>query len=374
MKVLVANWQDRLNPQSGGAEIHLHEVFGRLAARGHQVTLLVSRWSGADARLELGGMDVHRVGGRYTFNLAAPGYYRRHLRNSDFDLLVEDLNKVPLFAPLWAREPVTLLVHHLFGTTAFQEASFPLAAATWLLEKPIPRVYGRLPTIAVSESTAQDLVRRGFRRERIEVIPNGVDLGFYSPSASSPKSPDPTVLYLGRLKRYKRVDLIIQAFAQLTEEYPRARLIIAGQGDARPALEQLTAGLALKERVEFAGFVTEEQKANLFRRAWVHMLTSSKEGWGITNIEAAACGTPTIASAVPGLRDSIQNGVTGFLVPHGDIAALASRLREVIADPELRARLSAQALQFARRFAWDATADRVEAFLESVISDSKRGG
>lgn len=368
------NWQDRLNPQAGGAEIHLHEVFGRLAARGHQITLLVSSWPGAEPRLILDGMDVHRVGGRYTFNVAASGYYQRHLRNLGFDLLVEDLNKVPLFAPYWAREPVTLVVHHLFGTTAFQEASFPLAAATWLLEKPIPKVYGRIPTVAVSESTAEDLVARGFDGGRIAVIPNGVDLTFYSPSPSSPKAPDPLVLYLGRLKRYKRVDLVIRAFAGVLAEYPRARLIIAGHGDARPGLEQLVAELKLGESVEFAGFVTEEQKANLFRHAWVHMLTSSKEGWGITNIEAAACATPTIASDVPGLRDSIQNEVTGFLVPHGDVAALTARLKEVIANPELRARLSAQALSFARQFAWDATADRMEAFLQGAIADSQRGG
>lgn len=364
MKILVANWQDRLNPQAGGAEIHLHEVFGRLAARGHEVTLLCSSFTGAAPRVRLDGIDIHRVGGRYTFNLAAPPYYRRRLGNLGFDVFVEDLNKVPLFAPYWARGPVTLLVHHLFGTTAFQEASLPLAAATWLLEKPIPQVYGRLPTVAVSESTAQDLVARGFARERIAVIPNGVDLTFYSPSASSPKAADPLVLYLGRLKRYKRVDLIIRAFAPLAAQQPRARLVIAGQGDARPALETLVHELGLTGNVEFAGFVTEEQKANLFRHAWVHMLTSSKEGWGITNIEAAACGTPTIASDVPGLRDSIQDGVTGFLVPHGDVAALTSRLEEVIASLELRAHLSAQALLFAQQFAWDATVERMESFLQ----------
>ncbi|MGQ0812911.1 MAG: glycosyltransferase family 4 protein [Gemmatimonadota bacterium] len=374
MKLLVANWQDRLNPQAGGAEIHLHEVFGRLAGRGHRVTLLVSSWQGAEARLALDGMDVHRVGGRYTFNLAAPGYYRRHLRNLGFDLFVEDLNKVPLFAPYWAREPVTLVVHHLFGATAFQEAALPLAAATWLLEKPIPLAYRGVATVAVSESTAQDLVQRGFKRDHIEVIPNGVDLSFYAPSPSSPKSPDPLVLYLGRLKRYKRVDLVIRAFSSVVAATPRARLIIAGQGDARPALEQLVSRLGLERSVEFAGFVSEEQKANLFRHAWVHVLTSSKEGWGITNIEAAACGTPTIASDVAGLRDSIQDGVTGFLVPHGDIAVLVSRLKDVIGNPELRARLSAQAILFARQFAWDTTAERMERFLRSAVTDSKRGG
>ena len=370
MRLLVANWQDRLNPQAGGAEIHLHEVFGRLAARGHEITLLVSGWPSAPGRIELDGMAVHRVGGRYTFSLVAPGYYRRNLRNLRFDLFVEDLNKVPLFAPYWAGEPVSLIVHHLFGSTAFQEASMPLATATWLLEKPLPTVYRRVPTVAVSRSTADDLVARGFRSDRIAVIPNGVDLSFYSPDPAVPRSEVPLVLYLGRLKRYKRVDLIVQAFARVRDRVPNARLIIGGKGDARPALEQLVHELGLAGSVDFAGFVTEEAKRNLFRRAWVHMLTSSKEGWGITNIEAAACGTPTIASDAPGLRDSVEDGVTGFLVPHADVAALAGRLQEVLTDSEGRSRLSEHALTFARRFAWETTADRMERYYEQVISSA----
>ena len=371
MRLLVANWQDRLNPQSGGAEIHLHEVFGRLAARGHDITLLVSSWPGAPSRVQLDAMDVHRVGGRYTFNLYAPGYYRRQLRNLGFDLFVEDLNKVPLFAPFWAREPVTLVVHHLFGTTAFQEASLPLAAATWMLEKPLPLVYRRAPIVAVSRSTAADLQQRGFDQNRIEVIPNGVDLDFYAPSPTHPKSPTPLVLYLGRLKRYKRVDLIIRAFARMWPARRQARLIIAGQGDARPELEKLVAGLGVGEAVTFAGFVTEEQKRELFRSAWVHLLTSSKEGWGITNIEAAACGTPTIASDAPGLRDSVEHGVTGFLVPHGDVSAIQTRLQEVIDNSELRSTLSRQAISFAQQFAWQATTIRMESFLQNAMRSTR---
>src|SRR5690606_2190883 len=152
LKVLVMNWQDRLNPRAGGAETHLHEVFGRLAAWGHQVTLLVSGWPGAPQREVVDGMDVHRTGGRHTFSPAAPAYYRRHLRDLEFDVMVEDLNKVPLFTPLWGRHPLVLLVHHLFGATAFAEASVLFAAATWLLERPLGLLYRRVPAQAVSRS------------------------------------------------------------------------------------------------------------------------------------------------------------------------------------------------------------------------------
>ncbi|MEX1183434.1 MAG: glycosyltransferase family 4 protein [Gemmatimonadota bacterium] len=361
------NWQDRQNPQAGGAELHLHEVFGRLAALGHNVTLLVSAWPSAPARTELDGMHVHRTGGRHSFAVAGPRYYRRHLGAERFDLVVEDLNKVPLFSPLWAGLPVVLLVHHLFGATAFAEASAPLAAATWLLERPLPRLYRKVPVQAVSRSTADDLAARGFERSRITVIENGVDLVFYSPDPAVQRYDMPVVLYLGRLKRYKGVDLLVRAIARLRDQGSGARLIIAGQGDARPAIEELCRELDVGDRVELTGFVSEERKRDLFRRAWVHALASPKEGWGISNMEAAACGTPTVASDSPGLRDSVRHEQTGFLVPHGDVAALATSLQRILHDPALRDRLGANARAFATGYSWDRAAAETEAHLQRAL-------
>jgi glycosyltransferase involved in cell wall biosynthesis len=368
MNILVVNWQDRLNPQAGGAEIHLHEVFGRLAERGHDVVLLASGWQDGPGHARLDGMDVHRAGTRLTFSMAAPIYYRRRLAYRDFHVMVEDLNKVPLFAPLWARHRLALLVHHLFGATAFQEAPAPLAAATWLLERPLGRVYRRVPTMAVSRSTVRDLGRRGMAEQEIAVIPNGVDLGVYSPAPDRQRFHTPTILYLGRLKRYKRVDLPIRALAALRRQGLAARLIVAGTGDHGDSLRRLCDDLGLgPDAVEFRGFVSQEEKVDLFRRAWLHVLTSPKEGWGITNIEAAACGTATIASDSPGLRDSVVDGVTGFLVPHGDVTALADRIGRVLADPALRDRLGRYARAFGTRFTWDRAADKTEAFLRQVV-------
>jgi glycosyltransferase involved in cell wall biosynthesis len=366
MKILVLNWQDRFNPQAGGAETHLHEVFGRLAGRGHEVVLLASGWREGVARDALDGMEVHRAGTRYTFNVAAPRYYRRRLSHRDFDVMVEDLNKVPLLTPLWARHRLALLVHHLFGRTAFQEASLPLATATWLLERPLGRMYRRVPTMAVSRSTALDLAERGLAVEEIAVIPNGVDLARYSPAPSVARFEAPTILYLGRLKRYKRVDLPIRAIAALRDAGVAVRLIIAGTGDQEDALRSLRDELGLAGMVELRGFVSEEEKLDLFRRAWVHVLTSPKEGWGITNLEAAACGTPTVASDSPGLRDSVRDGETGFLVPHGDVVALADRIRALVEDPGLRDVLGRKAHRFAQRFTWDRAAEETERFLGDV--------
>lgn len=368
MKLLLLNWQDRLNPQAGGAEAHLHEIFGRLVARRHSVTLLASGWPGARPRETLDGIDVHRTGGRYTFSTAAPRFYRRHLANEQYDLVVEALNKVPLFSPLWSRRPGVLLVHHLFGTTAFREASLPLAAMTWLLERPLARVYRGIPTEAISRSTADDLVARGLRERDIQVVYPGVDLEFFTPGESRVRDPEPTFVYLGRLKRYKGIDLILAALRRLLDDGIEAKVVIAGRGEFEPALRAIAGELKLAERVEFAGFVSEEEKRALFRRAWANVFPSPKEGWGITNLEAAGCGTATIASDSPGLRESVRDGVSGLLVPHGDPSALAAAMASLATDRGRVEELGRGASHFAAPFTWDRAARETEGHLLAVLA------
>ncbi len=369
MRILLVNWQDRENPQAGGAEIHLHEIFGRLAARGHEISLLCGGWAGCEPRVRLDGISVHRVGTRYTFPFHARRYYREQLADAAHDVLVEDINKVPLYTPRWGARRVMALVPHLFGTTVFQEVSAPMAAAVWALERPLVRVYRGVPFEAISESTADDLAERGIPRESIRVIYPGIDSDWYTPEPSL-RSSEPLFVYLGRLKRYKRVDLIVRAFAQMA--HPTARLAIAGTGDYRPELEKLAASLDLGERVRFLGFIDDDAKRSLLREAWALAFTSPKEGWGITNFEAAACATPVIASDSPGLRESMRDRETGFLVPHGDVPALTRAMATVANAPELVAELGARARRFAEGFSWEAAAEQTEEHLETVAG-SERG-
>ena len=364
MRLLVVNWQDRENPLAGGAEIHLHEIFERLAARGHEVTMLCGGWPGCPPRTELGGIAVHRTGIRQTFALKAWAYYRRHLAAQPFDVLVEDINKMPLYTPLWGAHRTVACVPHLFGGTAFQELAAPLAAAVWLSERPIPAVYRDTPFEAISESTAGDLAARGIARDHVRVIYPGASCEYYTPDASL-RSPTPVFAYLGRLKKYKGVDLVIRAFAQVAD--PRAVLEIAGEGDYRPALEALVASLDLTARVRFLGFVSEAEKLALLRRSWATAFASPKEGWGLTNIEASACGTPVVASNSPGIRESVRDGETGYLVPHGDPAAMAAAMLRLCQSPELVARLGAAGRRFAGTFTWDRAADETAAHLQQVI-------
>jgi glycosyltransferase involved in cell wall biosynthesis len=372
LSVLVLNWLDRENPQAGGAETHMHEVFGRLAEKGHHVAALVSGWPGCAGRTKLDGIEVHRSGGRHTFPLTAPAYFRRHLADTAFDVVVEDLNKVPLFSPLWTRAPVVLLTHHLFGATAFQAGPLPVAAATVLLEVPLPLVYRRTPAIAVSESTKEDMVRRGLRSELITVIPNGIDLDSFTP-APEKRAERATLAFLGRLKKYKRVDLVIDAVHALAGQGLDVELLIAGEGDQRSALEARIRRLGLEDRVQMLGFLPEDAKVDLLRRAWVHVLTSPKEGWGISNIEAAACGTPSVASDAPGLRESVVDGRTGLLVPHGDVGALSDALGRLLSDHALREQMGQQAREFAETYSWQSSADAFEDYLRRLVVECARG-
>jgi len=365
VRLLVVNWQDRENPLAGGAEIHLHEIFGRLAAQGNQITLLCGGWPGCPPRATLDGMEVLRVGTRYTFPLKARSFFRRELAGSGFDLLVEDVNKVPLYTPRWGGPPVVALVPHLFGGTAFQELAPPLAAAVWLAERPLGRIYRGVPFEAISSSTAADLAERGIPSTAVEVIYPGIDTVTYTPCASE-RAPTPVFAYLGRLKRYKGVHHVIQAFAALGNR--DARLEIAGAGDYRPALERLAASLDLGERVRFLGRVSEEEKLRLLRRAWALVFASPKEGWGITNLEAAACGTPVVASNSPGIRESVHDGETGYLVPHGDAGAMAAAMARIASDANLVGALGAQARRFAETFTWERAAGETATHLYRVLA------
>ena len=372
MRILVVNWQDRRNSNAGGAEEHLHQVFGRLVARGHHVTLLCSGWKGAEDSLDLDGMRVLRAGGRYTFNIAAPLCYGARLAGEPFDVVVEDLNKVPILAPRWVEARTRLLlVHHLFGPTAFQEANPVLASATWLFERIIPSVYRGLDCVAVSESTRDDLVRRGLDPDRIEVIRNGVDLEGLGPARE--RFQEPTVVFLGRLKRYKRVDLVLQAVARLRDRGLDVRMVVAGRGDARGALERTARRLRIADRVRFAGFVPDEEKRELLSRSWVHALTSPREGWGIASIEASACGTPTVASDSPGLRETVRDGETGVLVPHGDVDALATALARVM-EPATRDRMGGAARAMSRQYTWQGVATAFEDLLHRLVANASTRG
>ncbi|MBW7997672.1 MAG: glycosyltransferase family 4 protein [Candidatus Glassbacteria bacterium] len=371
-RILLINWRDIAHPEAGGAEVHAHEIFRRLAAAGHQVTFLTCAWPGCEPETEIDGIKIIRGGSNMTFNYSVPGLMKKLDVERNFDIVVEDVNKIPFRTPRHTRLPRLILFHHLFGATIFREAVFPVALYVWLWERMIPRFYRGEWVQAVSQDTRSELVDNGFDPERIKVVYNGIDTTVYTPpnhAAVTVGAEEPYLLYMGRIKRYKRLDLILDAFVRAlhTGLEGRVRLIFAGAGNDYPRLRKRADELGIDGRTSFLGRVSEEQKTDLLRHALCVLNPSPKEGWGITNMEAAACGTPVVASRSPGLRESVHDGRTGYLFTPGDVAQFSARIVQVATDPDLRRRMGAAAREFAESLSWEESARQTETYLEQII-------
>ncbi len=373
MKILAINWQDLTNPQAGGAEVHLEEILKRVAARGHQVALFCSSYPGAKRTEWINGIEIIRSGSRYNFNFVVQKYIKSVIASKAPDLVIEDINKIPFYTPLFQNVPTLVVIPHLFADSVFKEINFVMGLYIFLAEKPIPNIYKRKKFMVISDSTKEDLVRRNIPQEDIHVVKCGIDHNLYCPDDKTMKEDSPLAIYVGRLKKYKTIDCLIRAFALVSEQLPRARLVIVGDGDYSSELRNLSARLKLQEKVKFTGFVPQKEKVDWLRRAWVAIYPSLKEGWGLTNIEANACGTPVLASDVPGLKDSVSAGETGFLFEYGNAEKLAELMVKVMSDSPLRERLSQGGLKWAQEFSWDRAADQSLELFEMVVDQGRTG-
>jgi len=366
LDLLVVNWRDMKNPEAGGAEVHLHEIFKRITAMGHHVTLLASGFDGAPPEETVDGIDVVRRGGKLTFNFHVPGALRALMRERDYDAVVDDVNKIPFCTPLYVRKPVLALAHHLFAETIFLETFFPLATYVYLSEWLIPLFYRNTRFVVVSKSTKREFMKRGLREENIGIVYNAVDHSVYRPDFAV-KSKTPLIGYVGRIKKYKCVEHLLEASRIVFDKLPEARLIVAGSGDHLDSLKKKAASLGIADRADFIGHVGETEKVEMLQRVHVVSNPSSKEGWGVTVIESNACGTPVVASDVPGLRDAVVDGETGFLVPHGDVGALARKMLELLEDANLRRAMSDRAVEWSEKFSWDESARAIVREIEALL-------
>jgi len=371
MNILALNWNDLKNPNAGGAEVHLEELLRRLVSYGHQVTLVCSGWSGCLPEETIEGIRIIRTGDRYTFNLVVPFLLRRLARQNRYDLLIEDINKIPFYTPLYLNLRTLVVIPHLFATTVFQEINFVLGTYIYLAERPLIVAYRGRHFNVISESTADDIAARGVLRKDISVIHCGIDRQVYAHDSKVEKYPDPTVLYLGRIKKYKSIQHLVVAFRRVKDALPNARLMIVGSGDYLPDLKLLADSLGLSDSVEFPGFVSQADKVERMRRAHVSVLPSLKEGWGLTNIEANSVGTAVVAANVPGLRDSVRDGISGYLYEHGNIDQLTEKLLLLLKDSELRKRIETGGMEWAERFNWDRAAKEFEV-VATEVAEGKR--
>jgi glycosyltransferase involved in cell wall biosynthesis len=363
--ILVINWQDITHPLGGGAEVHFHEIFKRVVAAGHCVTLLSCHYKGAAKEEVIDGIKIIRRGKRDFFNYSVPRAYRELTSQEKYDIVIDDVNKIPFFTPLFVKEPLLAIAHHFFGKSIFLEVSFHYAAYVYLSERLIRFIYRNTPFAVVSDSTRKELSSWRMKN-KIDLLPNAVDMSRYQVLPEA-KSKTPVVGYLGRIKKYKSVDHIIRAMPQILQRVSDAVLKIVGDGDALPALKELSRELGLSQNVQFTGHVTHEEKVNLINESWLVVNPSSKEGWGLTVIESNACRVPVVAADSPGLRDSVVDGETGTLYDYGNLNQLAEAVIDLIQNKNKRSTYETNALTWAQRWDWDDSAQKAISIIENII-------
>ncbi|OYD17445.1 hypothetical protein CH330_00110 [candidate division WOR-3 bacterium JGI_Cruoil_03_51_56] len=358
MRILVINWRGIKNPLAGGAEIYFQEIFRRLVQHGHEVTQLAERFPGSSATEEVDGIRVIRMGGKNTFNFAVYRNLKRLSEKDNYDIVIDDLNKIPFYSPWLTKKPVMAILMHLFRGSIFKETIAPFAAYVYLTESIIPLAYKKCPVAVLSESTKKDVVRLGINPERITVVPPGTNFDRYKPDFSVKR--EAIILHVGRLKRYKSTDGLLQAARLLKDRGRRFNLVIVGTGDDRPRLEKLATELGIDKFCRFTGYISEDEKVAWYRRAALLVENSIKEGWGLIVMEANACATPVVVAKSPGLVDSSHDGVNGLFYEYGDIEDMSEKIDRLLEDDELRSRLGKQAVEWAHKWTWDGAAEKME--------------
>lgn len=361
MRILWINHRDPKHPHAGGAEVRFREISKRLVNIGYEVTLLCEKVEGTASEETASGISIKRMGNKASIHLLALKYVARF--GSKYDLIIDDIaHAIPWFSPLVTRTPVIAQIHHVHQEVLYIELPKYVACGVARLEKTLPKVYKNF--IAVSKSTKEELVNRfNIIGKNIAVIPNGVDSAKYKPG---PKDPDPTILWVGRIKRYKNLEDLLFAYKIIRHRIKNSQLIIIGSGDHEPKIRKFSNELELKN-VRFLGKVSEKEKIRWMQKAWVIVSTSIIEGWGMTITEAAACGTPAVAYDVPGLRDSVVHLKTGILVESRNLKKLADAIILLLTDENLRARLSENACRHSRGLDWDLIARDFVRVIKKVV-------
>jgi len=367
MRILIFNWRDIKHEWAGGSEVYIFELAKRWVKKGHSVTLFCGQ--DVDSKLPdeetIDGIKVIRKGGTYSLYFWAFWNYIKRLRN-DTDLIIDVQNGIPFFSVLYSLKPKISIVYHVHGKQFFVELPFPISIVGYVTEKFLfPLFYGGVRIMAISETTRDDLTSLGFSKKHISIVYCGIESKKIPVSFN--KFKQPTILYLGRIKKYKRVGMLVKLMPEILKKVPNANLLIAGWGTEGSNVIDMSMRSISRRKVKIVGPVSESQKKYLLSKAWVFVNPSIGEGWGISIIEANLHGTPAVAFKVAGLSESIQNGKTGLLARNEK--EMIENIVKLLSDKKLRLSMGKKSLAWAKAFNWDNAAEESMKLIESVMRD-----
>ncbi len=365
-RVRMVSWRDLDDPESGGSELHAHRIAQLWAAAGLDLTLETSRAAGHPVVRMRDGYGVVRRGGRYTVfpRTAARGLLRGSQRG---EALVEIWNGMPFFSPLWHRGPRVIFLHHVHAEMWRMVLPGPLARFGQSIERTIaPPFYRSAKVVTLSESSRSEIVSAlGLPASNVVVVPPGIDPSF---SPGGDRSTHPLVACVGRLVPVKRHGMVVDALVKLKQRHQGLEAVIAGEGYMRSEIERVVRAHNAEGWIHLPGRLPDEELVDLYRRAWLLVSASAREGWGMTITEAGACGTPAVATRVVGQVDTVDSGVTGLLA--GDEEELVGALDTILSDEGLRLKLSKGALARAESLTWDSTARHTLQVVASEVARS----
>ena len=386
MRILWYNWRDLKNPAAGGAEVFTHEVCKRLSQptrEGHKITLFTASFKGCKIEEEIDGIRIIRRGNRYSVYKQAKKFYQEH--EDEFDLVIDEINTRPFLTPTFVKDkPIIALIHQLAREFWFFETPFPVNLIGYLfLEKYWLRKYTNIPTITISNSTIKDLKELGF--QKVHLVPQG--LNFKQPTRQSHKEGEPTLIFVGRLKKAKRPDHAIKAFMSLKAEVPDAKLWVVGNGYMLEELKKIAGKMSntrigipseTNSRIESYGDITffggtdNDTKLDLMSRAHILLVPGVREGWGLVVTEANSLGTTAVAYDVPGLRDSVIDNQTGMLVQKDDYVGMGIEAAQLFKESQRLKQLSTNAREHSKQFDWESTTAEFSLIIDSVMKSTPK--
>jgi glycosyltransferase involved in cell wall biosynthesis len=361
IRVLWFNWRDLRNPDAGGAEVFTHEIARRLVQkRNYDITIFTATFPDALSQETIDGVKIIRDGGKYTVYNKAKRFYKNH--QSQYDIIIDEINVKPFLTPKYVTDKIIIaLIHQVSPEQFLLELPFPLSyIGYYYLEKKWLSYYKNILMITVSDSTRIELEKVGCKR--VNVIPQGLST---EPLPRLPsKESDPTLVFIGRLKKHKRPQDAILAFLLIKKEIPDSKLWIIGDGYMRSGLEK---NFNHKD-ISFLGYVNTQTRNKLISRAHLVLLPATREGWPLVVLESNSMGTPVLGYDVPGVRDPIKDGETSILVKDTSPEGLAASAVSILRDHELLRKLSSNALSFSKQFNWDISADAFDRVVAEEIS------